>query len=137
MNRGSEPLEAGFRSWTWSRENIGDSTRILYDVTQRDGAERGLALAYGRDGSLITTVQNPVQALPGTGWRVARATRAAAAAPARILRTLEDTPFYSRSLLGFDRDGVTAHAVHESVDLDRFASRWVQMLLPFKMPRRR
>ncbi len=137
MNTGSEPLEAGFRSWTWSRESSDDATRILYDVKQRDGTERGLALAYGRDGSLTATGQDPVQGLPGTGWRVARTTRASAASPARVLRTLEDTPFYSRSLLAFDREGMTTHAVHESVDLDRFASRWVQMLLPFKMPRRR
>jgi carotenoid 1,2-hydratase len=26
--------------------------------------------------------------------------------------------------------------VHESLDLDRFAQRWVQLLLPFRMPRR-
>jgi carotenoid 1,2-hydratase len=39
-------------------------------------------------------------------------------------------------MLGFCRDCAAANAVHESVDLDRFASRWVRMLLPFKMPRR-
>jgi carotenoid 1,2-hydratase len=27
-------------------------------------------------------------------------------------------------------------AVHESLDLDRFSSRWVQSLLGFRMPRR-
>jgi carotenoid 1,2-hydratase len=27
--------------------------------------------------------------------------------------------------------------VHESLSLDRFASRWVQALLPFRMSRRR
>lgn len=136
MNAGSEPLEAGFRSWTWSREDAGASTRILYDVEQRDGARRGLALEYHPDGSVRPMEAEAVQALPGTGWRVARSTRAHADRPARILRTLEDTPFYSRSMLGFDRDGTQHRAVHESVDLDRFASRWVQTLLPFKMPRR-
>lgn len=136
MNTGSEPLETGFRSWTWSREASGTSTRILYDVEQRDGTRRGLALDYRRDGLIRNVEPEPVHALPLTGWRVARSTRAAAASPARILRTFEDTPFYSRSMLGFCRDGVAANAVHESVDLDRFASRWVQMLLPFKMPRR-
>lgn len=136
MNAGSEPLEAGFRSWTWSREDAGASTRILYDVEQRNGARRGLALDYHPDGSIRHIEPDPPQALPRTGWRVARSTRAAAAMPARVSRTLEDTPFYSRSLLGFDRDGVQRKAIHESVDLDRFAARWVQVLLPFKMPRR-
>ncbi len=136
LNTGSEPLEAGFRSWTWSREDAGASTRILYDVEQRDGQRRGLALDYCPDGSIRPIEAEPVQALARTGWRVARSTRAHADRPARILRTLEDTPFYSRSMLGFDRDGIERNAVHESVDLDRFASGWVQALLPFKMPRR-
>lgn len=33
---------------------------------------------------------------------------------------------------GLERDA--RRAIHESVDLDRFSARWVQMLLPFKMP---
>ncbi len=136
MNTGSEPLEAGFQSWTWSRQTNGASMRILYDVELRDGIQRGLALEYRKDGSILPLDPEPVQRLPGTGWRVARSTRAPAWAPARIVQTLEDTPFYSRSLLGFDGGGSEAKAVNESVDLDRFASRWVQMLLPFKMPRR-
>jgi carotenoid 1,2-hydratase len=65
---------------------------------------------------------------------VARATRADPGNPVRVARTLEDTPFYSRSLLEGGDDG--AQWIHESVDLDRFRSRWVQALLPFKMPRR-
>jgi len=136
MNAGAEPLEAGFRNWTWSREDAGASTRILYDVQQRDGARRGLALDYRRDGSIKHINPDPVQDLPPTGWRVSRSTRAPAERPARLLRTLEDTPFYSRSVLGFERDGEMRSAINESVDLDRFAARWVQMLLPFKMPRR-
>ena len=55
---------------------------------------------------------------------------------ARVLRTLEDTPFYSRSMIVSGNDINHGSAIHESVDLDRFASRWVQTLLPFKMPRR-
>jgi carotenoid 1,2-hydratase len=37
----------------------------------------------------------------------------------------------SQRLLGED-----VIAVHESLSLDRFRSRWVQALLPFRMPRR-
>jgi carotenoid 1,2-hydratase len=136
MNAGTEPLEAGFRNWTWSREDAGASTRILYDVQQRDGARRGLALDYRPDGSIRHIDLDPVQGLPRTGWHVSRSTRATEERPARLLRTLEDTPFYSRSVLAFERHGETRNAINESVDLDRFAARWVQMLLPFKMPRR-
>lgn len=136
MNTGSEPLETGFRGWTWSRETASGSTRILYDLEQRDGAQRGIAVEYRPDGSMQHFAPDPPQRLSRTGWLVPRATRAAPDRQARVLRTLEDTPFYSRSVLGLQREGVLANAVHESVDLDRFASRWVQMLLPFKMPRR-
>ena len=51
-------------------------------------------------------------------------------------RTLEDTPFYARSLLDTCLLGEPVHGVHESLDLERFRSGWVQMLLPFRMPRR-
>jgi carotenoid 1,2-hydratase len=54
---------------------------------------------------------------------------------ARIVRTLEDAPFYSRSLLDTRLLGSSAPAIHESLDLDRFRARWVQCLLPFRMPR--
>jgi carotenoid 1,2-hydratase len=53
-----------------------------------------------------------------------------------VRQTLEDAPFYSRSLLQTQLLGSPATAIHESLDLDRFASRWVQCLLPFRMPRR-
>ncbi len=135
MNAGSEPLEAGFRRWNWSREEAGNSTRILYDVEQRDGSRRGLALDYSADGAIAHIEPQPEQILARTGWLVGRGTRASAGQPARVLRTLEDTPFYSRSILGFGA-GDTRRAVHESVDLDRFSARWVQLLLPFRMPRR-
>jgi len=31
--------------------------------------------------------------------------------------------------------GESVTAMHESLSLDRFRARWVQMLLPFRMPR--
>ena len=56
---------------------------------------------------------------------------------ATLARTLEDTPFYARSLVGTRLFGHAATSVHESLDLDRFRSRIVQAMLPFRMPRRR
>jgi carotenoid 1,2-hydratase len=133
MNEGSEPLEAGFRHWSWSRQERGDATRILYDTVCRDGQTRSLALDYRCDGTIETVVPDPEQVLPRTRWLVARSTRAPGHSPLKVLRTLEDTPFYSRSLLGGAGGGGT---IHESVDLERFASPVVQAMLPFKMPRR-
>jgi carotenoid 1,2-hydratase len=135
MNVGSEPLEAAFRRWNWSREEAASSTRIRYDVEPRHGQRRTLGFDYGPDGSIHALPDEPELTLPMTGWRVARATRSEAIDQPRVLRTLEDTPFYSRSMLAIGSESDTRKAVHESVDLDRFASRWVQMLLPFRMPR--
>jgi carotenoid 1,2-hydratase len=45
-------------------------------------------------------------------------------------KTLEDTPFYTRSHL-LDASGNSV--MHESLDLGRFSSKWVQRLLPFRM----
>jgi carotenoid 1,2-hydratase len=49
---------------------------------------------------------------------------------------LEDTPFYARSNVAGRLLGENILAFHESLDLDRFDSRWVEVLLPFRMPRR-
>ena len=73
--------------------------------------------------------------LPGTGWRVKRETRSDNGYTATVLKTLEDTPFYARSILSSHLLGESVTAMHESLSLDRFRARWVQMLLPFRMPR--
>ncbi|MDN2581099.1 carotenoid 1,2-hydratase [Aquibium sp. ELW1220] len=135
MNAGDEPIENGFRGWTWSRTAGTDETTIFYDVeTRRDGG-RGLALSYRADGTVERIAQEPVHQLPGTLWRVGRAMRSATA-PTDI-HTFEDTPFYTRTGCRAGLPGRTGPTVCESVDLDRFASNWVRMLLPFRMPRRR
>jgi carotenoid 1,2-hydratase len=54
---------------------------------------------------------------------------------ARIRRSLEDTPFYARSLLDCRILGHRVEAVHETLDARRFALWWVQNLLPWRMPR--
>jgi carotenoid 1,2-hydratase len=56
-------------------------------------------------------------------------------APPREVRTFEDTPFYTRTAATTTIGGVARPTICESVDLDRFASPWVQALLPFRMPR--
>jgi len=50
-----------------------------------------------------------------------------------VVETLEDTPFYARSLLATRLLGTEAIAVHESLSMERFASGWVQRLLPFRI----
>ncbi|WP_313389288.1 carotenoid 1,2-hydratase, partial [Rhodospirillum rubrum] len=137
FNCGSEPLQDAFSRWDWSRAPLADGgAALLYEVTPRQGADRLLSLRVDRDGALSAFSPPPKAPLGATGWRVARGTRCDVGAPPTVLRTLEDTPFYARSLLSTRLAGEETRAVHESIDLDRLRAGWVWPLLPFRMPRR-
>jgi carotenoid 1,2-hydratase len=133
-NDGDEPLEAAFSSWTWSRAPHGDSSVILYDAERRAGGNLSLALRFDATGEVHEIEPPPHAELPRTPWRMARATRGAAA---RVIETLEDSPFYARSLVATEIEGVPLTAMHESLSLDRFDTGWMRLMLPFRMPRRR
>lgn len=135
-NEGLEPLEARFRHWDWSRAGDGEATFVLYEGTRRDGSTLALALRAGRDGGLEPFLAPPRQPLPRSLWGLVRSTRVDPGHRARLVRSLEDGPFYARALLATRLAGRELRAVHESLSLDRFARLWVQLLLPFRMPRR-
>jgi carotenoid 1,2-hydratase len=136
MNAGDRPLEQGFRSWDWSRTDLGGETAILYDTGGHDGAGLSIAVGIGPDGSVREIPAPPRVSLPATAiWRIERGTRCEPGLSASIERTLEDTPFYARSLVRTQLLGRPVIAMHESLSLTRFASPWVQLLLPFRMPR--
>ncbi len=65
----------------------------------------------------------------------ARHTRADAGQPVRVRQTLEDAPFYSRSVIDTQLLGQRVTAVHESLSMDRFTAPWVQAMLPMRIPR--
>jgi carotenoid 1,2-hydratase len=134
-NQGSEPLEQAFRNWHWSRAATRSGSVVLYDVTRRDGDELRLALRFNTAGGIESLTGLEPAALPSTRWQIARATRSDAGHPARLLRTLVDAPFYGRSVIRSTVAGESVTAIHESLSLARFDSRWVQALLPFRMPR--
>ncbi len=136
MNRGSEPLEEGFRHWNWSRANLKDEAAIIYDLTRRSGTPLGLCLHIAADGTVETRDLPPPKALPRTPmWRMRRSTRCDARVTPRTMKTLEDTPFYSRSVISTQIFGESAVAMHESLSLDRFKTKAVQTMLPYRMPR--
>lgn len=135
-NWGNQPLEEGFRGWSWSRAPLEQGAAIAYDVTERTGTKRSLAVHIDRRGRVEDFTPPPFHPLPGTLWRVPRAIRSELQAPPDLRMTCEDTPFYTRSVAETTLFGERAVAFHESLDLDRFDSLWVQMLLPFRMPRR-
>jgi len=137
-NDGDEPLESCFSHWDWARACLGQGKEaaLLYDLTDRRGRKMSLALHTDASGR-IDEVQplKPVR-LPRTLWQMRRATRADAEGGASVNATLEDTPFYSRSLLSTNLFGQSALAIHETLSLDRFRSTLVKMMLPYRMPRR-
>ncbi|MEQ8858873.1 MAG: hypothetical protein RIC56_09515 [Pseudomonadales bacterium] len=131
-NRGDTPLSDAFRRWHWSRLTSPERTEIVYDLQPREGSAWSMALQTTADGRLVRVCDRHKVALSTTGWRVQRQ----APAGTRLTRTLEDTPFYARSAISGRLAEDRGHGVHESLDLDRLRSRWVNLLLPFRMPRR-
>ena len=129
-NDGDTSLETDFANWTWSRSTIRSGTEILYDITRRDRSHLSLALRYAHAGGAADFQPAETIHLPSTRWRIPRTTRVESAAPT-VRETLEDTPFYARSVLA---NGSTL-TMHESLSLDRFRSPWIQAMLPFRMPR--
>jgi carotenoid 1,2-hydratase len=135
-NTGVEPLEDAFSTWTWSRTRWRDGTAILYDVAERSGATRDLSLEVDAGGGIVHVPPPPAARLPGTRWGMPRSTRSASPDPPRIIKTLEDSPFYARSSVAAHWRSEPAVAMHEALSLDRFRAPWVQAMLPFRMPRR-
>jgi carotenoid 1,2-hydratase len=52
-----------------------------------------------------------------------------------VQSTLEDTPFYVRSILRSSLAGEIVTSVHETLDAQRVASLPVRLMLPWRMPR--
>lgn len=136
MNWGDEPLEAGFQRWDWLRAPMGDGAVCLYDATRRDQSALSLGLKFDGKGGVENFEPPPRQPLPSTLWRINRQTQADPGYTPTVTHRMEDAPFYSRSEIRTSLLGQEVPAVHESLDLDRFSSRWVKTLLPFRMPRR-
>jgi len=136
-NHGRVPLESSFRSWVWSRSHAsnGDTT-VLYDVIHRDGQSSQRSLHFSADGTLTQAQAPQRHTLASTRYfRISRSSRTVNNVGIKDLRTLEDTPFYSRSRFVEQHKASQRTTVHESLDLNRFDSAWVRTLLPFRMPR--
>jgi carotenoid 1,2-hydratase len=135
-NRGREPLEDGFKSWTWSRAHLKRDAVVFYDAQRRDDTTGALALRFAPDGGVRTVDPLPPSALPTTRWGIARSTWADPQTRVTIHAGLEGAPFYARALLKASIYGEEVIMMHESLSLDRFRRPWVKLMLPFRMPRR-
>lgn len=133
-NWGEVPLEDSFDSWVWSRTATKDGAAIIYDTVMRDGSTRAFALDVDGSGNVRDLSVPSRQEMPTTFWRMRRHTLSYSAV--KEVSLLEDSPFYARTLLRVQIDDEVCMAFHESLSLGRFRNPVVQMMLPFRMPRR-
>ena len=134
-NRGETPLEAAFRSWTWTRFETESGARIVYDVTERSGAVRPLSLAIDADG-IRETPPPAMRSLLRTSWGIERLVPCDEGATATQTRMMENAPFYARTGVASTLDGQPLVGVNENLSLLRVAHPIVRLMLPFKMFRR-
>jgi carotenoid 1,2-hydratase len=136
-NEGDEPVENGFWDWDWARAEMANGdTSVVYDVRPKSGPGRVVSQRFSPDGS-HTPFEAPARyALPASAWRIKRAMCREPGTAPEIVSTLEDTPFYARSLLKTRLLGEDLTAVHETLDVPRLVSWPVRWMLPWKMPRR-
>lgn len=135
-NRGAAALEDGFREWTWARAPHGTGSVVAYDGALRDGTSFGLGLLFDRRGDAAAFELPPSHDCAKTFWRMPRRVRSETIQRPVVLRSLEDAPFYVRSVVSARMAGRDVTGVHETLSLDRFRMPIVQAMLPFRMPRR-
>ncbi len=137
-NEGDEPVTRAFKTWDWSRARLrDDSVSVLYDVRQTNASERVIAQRFFRDGSNVAfEPPRSRQQLQRSLWRVNRSIRSEGNNTGLITKTLEDGPFYARSLVRANICGEDVLAVHETLEAQRLKSLAVRLMLPWRMPRR-
>jgi carotenoid 1,2-hydratase len=145
FNEGRKPVNdkgCEYASWDWTRATFNDgSSQVIYDVRDTSGNEMNALVLDFDQYSQSTQVIQPLPdslrycALPRTGWHVKRRAPVQAGHEAKVLHTLEDTPFYCRDVVGTVLNNQPVVAMHETLDVKRLASTVVQGMLPFKMPR--
>lgn len=136
-NDGDEPLEDAFSYWDWSRTHLGGGdAAVLYNTDTRSGDARSLALRFDKHGLAEAFDPPAVHMLgPTSVWRIKRRIRSEPSEAAQTVKTLEDTPFYSRSVIRHRLFGEDRLAMHEAFSGARLRAPIVKAMLPFRMPR--
>lgn len=136
-NEGNEPLADGFVGWDWTRVRLhDDECAVRYETRPHQSQPKRFALSFDANGGIRETEPTDAKSMRSTNiWRIDRNIPSASGYDDRLERTLEDTPFYARSLISTARHGRHGQGFHESLCMRRFEQPWVQTLLPFRMPR--
>jgi len=137
-NFGTRALEQDFRYWTWGRFPVGrDGAVCFYDAERRDGTTLALGARFDDQGRVRTIAPPPKARLKRTLWALRRETRADPGYRPHQVKPMLDAPFYNRSAVRTQIDGVETVGVHEALDLTRFASPLLMPMLAVRVPRRR
>jgi carotenoid 1,2-hydratase len=132
-NAGASALESTFESWSWSRARAPEGALLTYDVACSSGAERALAFKVSPRGELEELGRSWRTPLARTGWGLDRHARVDAGHPGRVVRSLEDGPFYARALVETYLGGRPVVAMHETLAAHRLRRRWVRFFTKFRM----
>jgi carotenoid 1,2-hydratase len=136
-NFGTRALEEDFSYWTWGRYPTADGATCFYDATRLNGSELAAGFKFHTDGSSEQIPLPPKATMKRSLWKVARDTRADAGYQPRQVQNMLDAPFYSRSAVRTQLDGVETVGVHEALDLTRYRSPLLKPMLAVRVPRRK
>jgi carotenoid 1,2-hydratase len=132
-NAGQVALDRTFESWSWSRARTEDGALLTYDVSCSSGVERSLAFNVSPRGH-VEHLELPWRApLKSTVWGLERHARGDAGEAARVVRSLEDGPFYARALIETRLAGRPVVAMHEALAAHRLRRPWVRLLTGARM----
>jgi carotenoid 1,2-hydratase len=148
-NWGDASLESAFERWSWSRARLDDGhAAIFYDTMSRGGGiERRVSLLIDRHGQSEPLDDITKQhRLPMTRWGLTRSVWSDSdsdsdfvlnddAEKVRVVRALEDTPFYARALVRTSIRKRPVVAMHEAMSCARLSRAWVRFLINFRMRR--
>jgi len=135
-NFGTRALEDDFRFWTWGRYPTRDGAICFYDALRRDGTALEAAIRFDGKGTAALVEAPPRTRFKSSLWQVSRETRADPGVTPKQVMAMLDAPFYSRSVVQTRIESEEVTGVHEALDLDRFASPLVKLLLATRVPRR-
>ncbi|HJK97565.1 MAG TPA: carotenoid 1,2-hydratase [Polyangiaceae bacterium LLY-WYZ-14_1] len=134
-NAGEVGLERSFDRWSWSRARLprGAGAALTYDVRCRSGATRTHAFRVAGNGDVDGLGDTWTAPLERSAWGLDRVARVDRGASARLVRSLEDGPFYTRSLVETRLRGAPVLAMHESLAGDRLRQAWVRFCTAYRM----
>ena len=135
-NEGDEPISQSFHEWDWSRAEISRGrTAVIYDVREKSAQEKILALTFNPNGTIDHFEPPPRQALPKTIWGIRGHMRNQSSKGLEVVQVLENTPFYTRSVLNSELLGEKVLSFHETLSVPKLTLTSTQLMLPWRMPR--